>query len=67
MSKVLLLIGGLVCVILGLWGIIAWWSYFMKALMALVPPGLIIIGVLLAIFGYSDIKSSLEEKRNYKG
>jgi len=63
MSKILLFIGGVICLILGLWGIIVWWGYFVKALMALVPPVLIIIGILLAIFGYSDIKSSLEEKR----
>jgi len=63
MSKILVILGGVVCLILGIWGISAWWSYFIKGLMAIVPPILVILGVVLAIFGYSDLKSSLEERR----
>ncbi len=66
MSKILVILGGIVCLILGIWGISAWWGYFIKGLMAIVPPILIILGVILAIFGYSDLKSSLEEKREKK-
>lgn len=66
MSKFLVIVGGIVCLILGIWGLSAWWSYFIKGLMAILPPVLIIIGVILAIFGYSDLKSSLEEKKENK-
>ncbi|MGC8970999.1 MAG: hypothetical protein ACP5K2_02195 [bacterium] len=63
MSKILVMLGGIVCLVLGIWGIFVWWSYFIKGLMAIIPPVLIILGVILAIFGYSDLKSSMEEKR----
>jgi hypothetical protein len=63
MSKILIILGGIICLILGMWGIIAWWSYFVKALMALIPLVLIIVGLILAIFGYSDLKSELEERK----
>jgi len=63
MSKILVILGGVVCLVLGIWGISVWWNYFIKGLMAIVPPILIILGVILAIFGYSDLKSSLEERR----
>lgn len=66
MSKFLVIVGGIICLILGIWGLSAWWSYFIKGLMAIIPPVLIIIGVILAIFGYSDLKSSLEEKKENK-
>lgn len=66
MSKILIILGGIVCLILGIWGIIAWWSYFIKGLMALIPLLLIILGLILAVFGYSDLKSALEEKKGEK-
>lgn len=66
MGKFLVIIGGIVCLILGIWGLSAWWNYFIKGLMAVIPPVLIIIGIILAIFGYSDLKSALEEKKENK-
>lgn len=66
LSKFLVIVGGIICLILGIWGLSAWWSYFIKGLMAIIPPILIIVGIILAIFGYSDLKSSLEEKKENK-
>jgi hypothetical protein len=66
LSKYLVIIGGIICLILGIWGLSAWWGYFIKGLMAIIPPILIIAGIILAIFGYSDLKSSLEEKKESK-
>ncbi len=66
MSKYLVIIGGIICLILGIWGLSAWWGYFIKGFMAIIPPILIIAGIILAIFGYSDLKSSLEEKKESK-
>ena len=50
------LLGGLVAFILGIIGIIAWWGYFVKALMAGVPAMLILGGALATYLGYEEIK-----------
>ncbi len=65
-SKILIIIIGLACFVLGIWGIVLWWSYFIKALMAAVPAFLILLGVILIIFGYSELKSLLAERKEKK-
>jgi len=50
------LAGGLVALILGIIGIIVWWSYFLKALMAGIPVMLILGGALAAYLGIEEIK-----------
>lgn len=50
------LAGGLVALILGIIGIIVWWSYFLKALMAGVPVMLILGGALAAYLGIEELK-----------
>ncbi|HOJ92521.1 MAG TPA: hypothetical protein PKW23_02520 [Dictyoglomaceae bacterium] len=62
-SKILIILLGIVCVALGIWGLVAWWSYFVKALMAGVPIFLVFLGIILAIFGYSELKTVLSEKK----
>ncbi len=60
------LIGGIVAVILGIWGLAAWWAYFVKALMASVPFLLLVGGVIAIAAGISDIKDKIEEKKEKK-
>jgi len=60
------LIGGIVAVILGIWGLAAWWPYFVKALMASVPFLLLVGGVIAVAAGISDIKDKMEEKKEKK-
>ena len=62
LGKVLGIVIGVVLVVLGLWGIVAWWSLFIRALMAAVPALLIVVGVVLVIFFVSEIRSSIREK-----
>jgi len=50
------LAGGLAALVLGIIGIIAWWGYFVKALMAGVPIMLILGGALAAYLGFEEIK-----------
>ena len=50
------LAGGLVSLILGIIGIIIWWSYFLKALLAGVPAMLILGGALATYLGIEEIK-----------
>jgi hypothetical protein len=54
---------GVVAIIVGLILLITWWSMFIKALMALVPILLIVIGVGILIYFVSEIKSKLEMKK----
>ena len=57
------LIGGIVSVILGIWGLAVWWHLFVKALMAAVPFLLLVGGVIAIAAGISDIKDKMEEKK----
>jgi len=50
------LVGGLVALILGIIGIIVWWGYFLKALMAGVPIMLLLGGALATYLGIEEIK-----------
>lgn len=49
-------LGGLAALILGIIGIIIWWGYFVKALMAGVPAMLILGGALATYLGIEEIK-----------
>jgi uncharacterized membrane protein YqjE len=50
------LFGGLIALILGIIGIIFWWGYFIKALMAGIPVMLILGGALATYLGIEEIK-----------
>ena len=50
------LAGGLVSLILGIIGLIIWWGYFVKALMAGVPVMLILGGALATYLGIEELK-----------
>jgi hypothetical protein len=50
------LAGGLVALILGIIGIIAWWPYFVKALAAGIPVVLLLGGALATYLGIEELK-----------
>ncbi|MFH1351110.1 MAG: hypothetical protein ABII26_09250 [Pseudomonadota bacterium] len=50
------LAGGIIALILGIIGIMFWWGYFIKALMAGVPVMLILGGALATYLGIEEIK-----------
>jgi len=50
------LAGGLVALVLGIIGIVVWWSEFLKALMAVVPVMLILGGALATYLGIEELK-----------
>jgi len=50
------LAGGLVALVLGIIGIVVWWSFFLKALMAGIPVMLILGGALAAYLGLEEMK-----------
>ncbi|OGP55368.1 MAG: hypothetical protein A2162_12375 [Deltaproteobacteria bacterium RBG_13_52_11b] len=63
MSNILGIIGGVIAIIVGLIFLIVWWSMFVKALMAVVPILLILIGLGLLVYFISEIKSKLQMKK----
>lgn len=60
-------ITGLAFVVLGLWGMIGWWSDFVTFLRGSVPFMLCIGGLLAVIAGVTSIKDSLEAKNAPEG
>jgi len=50
------LVGGIIALVLGIIGIIGWWGYFIKGLMAVIPAMLILGGALAAYLGIEEIK-----------
>ena len=63
MGNALGIIIGVVAIVLGLILLFAWWAMFIKALMALVPILLIVIGAGILIYFISETKSKLEMKK----
>ncbi len=59
-SNVLGIVIGIVVILVGLILLIVWWSMFIKALMAIIPILLILIGAGALIYFISEIKSKLE-------
>ena len=50
------LVGGLVALLLGIIGIFAWWGDFVQLLKGVIPPILILGGVLAAYLGAEEMK-----------
>ena len=66
MSNITGIIVGVVLVILGLVLLVVWWSMFIKALMAIIPILLILIGAGALAYFVSEIKSKLEAPEEKK-
>ncbi len=66
MSNVVGIIIGVVLIILGLILLVTWWSMFIKALMAVIPILLILIGAGALAYFISEIKSKLEVPQQEK-
>ncbi len=58
----LAVITGLVFIVLGLWGILGWWSDFLSFLRGSVPFMLFVGGLLAVVAGVTSIRDSLESK-----
>ncbi|MDP2920903.1 MAG: hypothetical protein Q8O12_00845 [Candidatus Omnitrophota bacterium] len=63
MGKYITVLGGLISIILGIWGLITWWYSFVILLKGSVSP-ILILGGLAALFaGISEIKDSAQAKK----
>ena len=63
MSTVLGIVTGVVFIILGLILLILWWAMFIKALMAVVPILLILVGAGALVYFISEVKSKMEVEK----
>ena len=50
------IIGGLVAVVLGIWGLLVWWEDFGEIMRGFVPFALIVIGLLSLASKYNNQK-----------
>ncbi len=66
MSNVVGIVIGVVLIILGLILLVTWWSMFVKALMAVVPTLLILVGAGALAYFISEIKSKLDVPQEEK-
>jgi hypothetical protein len=62
MGKVLGIIAGVVCFVLGIWGLVHWWGFFVRVLAGTIPALLIVAGGVLVVFFASEIRNSMKEK-----
>lgn len=58
-----LIIGGAVSAILGLFGLIFWWSNFIALAKGALPLLLLVGGAIALYVGYDDIQKKLKEER----
>ena len=58
-----LLFGGAVAAILGLIGLISWWSFFIELLKGGLPLVMLLGGILAMYIGYDDLQEKLNEER----
>ena len=62
------IIGGIIAVVLGIWGLINWWELFLKGLAACVPAILVVGGLTAIAVGIGSIRdeSALKKKEEPK-
>jgi hypothetical protein len=63
MGKYITVLGGLISIILGAWGLMTWWYSFVILLKGSVPP-ILILGGLAALFAViSEVKDCMQAKK----
>jgi threonine/homoserine/homoserine lactone efflux protein len=68
MANVLGVVAGVVLGVVGVVLLVLWWEMFVKALMAVVPVLLLLIGAGVVVYFVSEIKSAKEmEKEKASG
>ncbi|MBU1061391.1 MAG: hypothetical protein KJ957_00960 [Candidatus Omnitrophica bacterium] len=63
MGKYITLLGAIISILIGTWGLAAWWWDFKALLKGAVPPVLILGGLAALFAGISEIKDSAKAKK----
>jgi len=58
-----LLIAGAISTVLGLIGLMAWWSEFLNLLKGALPLAMLLGGILSVYVGFDDIQDKMREER----
>ena len=62
MAALWAVLGGTVAIVLGIIGLVLWWSFFVMALKATLPALFIFGGAIALFIGISEIRDSLKSK-----
>ena len=49
---------GIISILLGLWGLARWWGLFASAVKALLPPVLVMGGLVAVVAGVTEIRDT---------
>ena len=63
MGKYVTVLGGLISILMGIWGIKTWWWSFAELLKGCIPPVLVLGGLAAFFAGISEIKDSTQAKK----
>lgn len=63
MGKFIAIVGGIIAVILGIWGIVLWWGAFIHVLKGTIPAFLILAGIIALIAGIGEVKDTIARKK----
>lgn len=66
MGIFLSIIGGLVAIVLGVWGIMSWWTAFVEILKGIVPCILILGGLIAFFAGINEAKEAASRAKEEK-
>jgi len=63
MGKYITVLGGLISIIVGIWGLMSWWYSFVILLKGSIPL-ILVLGGLAALFaGISEVKDCMQAKK----
>jgi len=66
MGKYITVLGGIISIFIGLWGISTWWWSFVGLLKGCVPPMLVLGGIAAFFAGVGEIKGSIKARKEQK-
>jgi len=63
MGKYITVLGGIISILIGVWGITSWWWSFIELLKGAVPPVLVLGGLAALFAGIGEIKDSGQARK----
>ena len=66
MGKYVTILGGIISIFIGIWGIVNWWGSFVSLLKGCVPPVLVLGGLAAFFAGVNEVKSSIKAEKEDK-